>query len=127
MGKYGRAAVETVKLLNNDTIDEPEKAWNIVTSQVFGDGSSGQKKGCPKGTFLGLCEEGLIKGVHSGKYTKSVKNKSYALKAVDIIRKTPSISNNPVDIWILIMNGEIKSHNHQMDVVTSLWNEKMIK
>ena len=31
--------------------------------EIFGEGNASQKKGCPRNTFLGLCEEGLrIKG-----------------------------------------------------------------
>jgi len=39
-------------------------------------------KGCPRGAFLELCEAGMIKGIASGKYTRSKRNKEYAIDAV---------------------------------------------
>jgi hypothetical protein len=40
-----------------------------------------RKKDCPRGAFLGLCEEGLVKGIPAGKYTASKDNKAYAVRA----------------------------------------------
>jgi hypothetical protein len=39
-----------------------------ATKEIFGEGTWGQIKGCPKNTFLGLCEEGIVKGVNKGNY-----------------------------------------------------------
>lgn len=126
MGKYGEAAVKAVKYLNEQKLDSPNKAWNQVTIEIFGEGSSSQKKGCPKNTFLGLCEEGVIEGVSSGIYTKSKKNKEYGLKAVKIL----SERNNKFDqktLWNEVIEKQDTKHNSQMDVVLSLWNEGMIR
>jgi hypothetical protein len=48
--------------------------WSTSSKEVFATKSS-QEKNCPKNTFLGLCEEGLVKGIPQGNYTKSIKNK----------------------------------------------------
>ena len=34
-----------------------------------------------RGAFLGLCEEGLVKGIPAGKYSASKDNKQYAVRA----------------------------------------------
>jgi hypothetical protein len=57
-----------------------------------------KKKGCPKGTFLGLCEEGLVKGIPKGNYTKSVKNKKYAIKAVTVLKQNKHTTFSPKEL-----------------------------
>ena len=46
---------------------------------------SAQKKGCPRGAFLGLCEDGLVKGIPAGNYTVSKDNKAYAVRAAELL------------------------------------------
>lgn len=70
---YGKCAVKSVEL--NNSFPSPMEAWEKVAFVLF-DSESSQEKGCPKNTFLGLCEEGLVKGISKGNYTKSVKIKS---------------------------------------------------
>ncbi len=126
MGKYGESAIHAVELVVSGKIDYPDEAWDISTSEKFGKGTSAQNKGCPKGAFLGLCEEGLIKGVPAGSYTKSKKNKAYALKAVQILKENPAVRFDKRELWSKVMAGEDKKHNEQMDVVTSLWINGLI-
>ena len=96
MNKYGLAAVKAAELLSSDYKGEsPNKAWDIATSELFGKGTSSQMKVCPKNAFLGLCEEGLIKGVTQGNYTNSKKNKDYATRAVEYLIKNPDIFQYP--------------------------------
>lgn len=61
-------------------------AWNTTASDVFGEGTWVQRKGCPKSAFLGLCDEGLIRGVSKGNYTyrSDSLNKAYAVQAVGV-------------------------------------------
>jgi hypothetical protein len=127
MGKYGLAAVKAVELMHSEELNDPIDAWNVATGELFGIGSSGQFKGCPKGAFLGLCEEGLVKGIISGYYTRSYKNKSYAIKAVQLLKKNINKNYTEEDLWNEILSGELKSYNQQMDVVLSLWNNNLIE
>ena len=91
MTKYGQAAIEAVKLLEKGFCHKPKDAWDQSTKMIFGKGTASQKKGCPKGAFLGLCEEGLIKGVKEGHYCDSIKNKEYTVKAVEAIKHNPEL------------------------------------
>ncbi|QKS59008.1 hypothetical protein HUB98_24225 [Paenibacillus barcinonensis] len=128
MGKYGEAAVKTVNYLNEHKHDDPIKAWNEVTIEIFGEGSSSQKKGCPKNTFLGLSEEGLLEGIPRGIYTKSKKNKGYGLKAVKILGEIDKDKNiNQRILWKEVIGDQDIKYNSQMDVVLALWKEGMIK
>jgi hypothetical protein len=127
MGKYGQAAVKAVALLNTRTLDLPREAWNQATIEIFGKGTSSQAKGCPRSAFIGLCEEGLVKGVDAGKYAlKSTKNKDYAIKAINLIKKEPSLTNDMNQLWNQVNAGDSKVHNSQMDVVVTLWKNNLL-
>ena len=125
MGKYGQAAILAMELIEKDQYANPKVAWEQATEQIFGKGTSSQCKGCPRGAFLGLCEAGLIKGVAAGEYCNSEHNKSYALKAVELLKKQPELATNINQLWYKITKGE-KAHNGQMDVVISLWGHNRI-
>jgi hypothetical protein len=84
-----------------------------------------RKKGCPRGAFLGLCEEGMVKGIRAGKHTASKDNKLYAVRAAALLiegdRKW-SIG----ELWRAASNAPEKAHNSQMDVVMALWKNGLI-
>lgn len=128
MGKYGEAAKKAVKYLHEHEQMTPNNAWSQATIEIFGEGTSSQKKGCPQNTFLGLCEQSLIQGVPSGVYTNSIKNKEYGLKAVKILseKKYKKPINHRV-LWKEVIGDQDTKYNSQMDVVLALWNEGMIK
>lgn len=58
---------------------------------IFGESTS-QRKGCPKGVYLGLCEEGLVKGIPKGKYTKSKKIKGMPSGLWILFKTTPMMN-----------------------------------
>jgi hypothetical protein len=125
MSKYGQAAEKAVHLLATGKPDTPDEAWEIATMEIFGAGLS-QAKGCPKNAFLGLCEEGRVKGVAPGSYCRSEDNKSYALKAADLLIADETLVNlTSTTIWKKVLKGlGIKrriSHNAQVDVVKNLF------
>jgi hypothetical protein len=123
MTKYGTVAVNAARLLTTGLVESPREAWSRAASDVFGPGTSGAQKGCPKDAFLGLCEKGLVKGVPAGRYTRSEKNKAYALDAVALLETKPGLATRPRALWAAVMGGESKAHNGQMDVVVALWNQ----
>ena len=126
MSKYGDAAVRAVKLFTSGEANTPEVAWNKATIYYFGENTSSQVKGCPKGAFLGLCEHGLIKGIPKGTYCNSIKNKGYAIRAVSILKANPNRLPDSKTLWSIIQDGIEKKHNSQMDVVLSLWEHRLI-
>lgn len=77
------------------------------------------EKPCPKNAFLGLCEEGLVKGVPRGEYTKSEKNKKYALKAFEKLQEDPLIKNDIKEFWRIVGPKPTISHNYQLNVVST--------
>ena len=127
MNKYGIAAINATQLFNDMAARTPIDAWNQATIEMFGANSSSQRKDCPRNAFLGLCEEGLVRGVPSGKYlTKpNNKNKAYAVEAVRLLKVNPELAKDKKRLWSEVVQ-EIKEHNSQMDVVLALWESELI-
>lgn len=121
MGKYGKAAVRARNLLTAGGTSDPVSAWTQATREVFPNSPSSQKKGCPRGAFLGLCADGLVSGVASGNYTRSKDNRRYAREAVALLSQAPELAESPDELWKRVMRGEEKVENSQMDVAISLW------
>ena len=96
-------------------------AWKAAAAKVFPSQPASRDKGCPKCAFLGLAQEGVIRQVPPGNYTKSRDNKRYALLAVKALRADPSLANDVSKLWQRVMAGQKKQHNQQMDVVVALW------
>lgn len=123
--KYALTALKAAALLQAG-LGDPVQAWEQAAWSVFHHNPASRVKGCPKGAFLGLCEAGLVKGVRPGAYTQSVKNKAYAVRAVKLLRDRPTLADSPDSLWAVVLNGQIKAHNSQMDVVTALWHKGLI-
>jgi hypothetical protein len=123
MNKYGLTALKSVQDYK-DSYSIVE-IWSRSAKEVFPLSKSSQEKSCPKGTFLGLCEEGLVKGIPKGNYTKSVKNKEYALKAIEILKQNSQTTFLPKELWGKLELGGKRS-NSQMDVVLALWENGLI-
>ena len=62
MSKYAELATETAAVIRTGT--PVLEAWDLVAHHIFPDKPASRAKGCPKCAFLGLAEEGLIKGVN---------------------------------------------------------------
>jgi hypothetical protein len=129
MADFGTVAVNVAKRWAENKSIDPHKVWAEECLKA-GLSDSLVRKGCPKGTFLGLCEEELVKDIDKGNYTKSIKNKSYGLAAVKILAKNPSLTNSPYELWDAILEevpDRCQTPNHQMDVVIELWVNNLIK
>jgi hypothetical protein len=127
MEKYGEVAIGATELVRSSG-SAPQVAWEEVVRSVFPESNSLQDKGCPRGAYLGLCEDGFITGIPSGSYTKSRDNKGYALRAVEILEAEPTLADaGPKVLWDRVMNGQSKVYNSQMHVVLALWQRGWIK
>jgi hypothetical protein len=122
MNKYGLTALKSVQ--NFKKSYSIVEIWSNSAKDIF-ETKSSQEKNCPKGTFLGLCEEGLVKGIPKGNYTKSAKNKEYAINAIEILKQSSTKTYTPKELWTALNLGDKRS-NSQMDVVLALWNNNLI-
>jgi Family of unknown function (DUF6979) len=120
MGQYGTAACMAAEFVESGEIFDPRAAWSEAMKRVT-ESSYSRNKGCPKSTFLGLCESGAVKGVPAGDYTTSPDNKVYAQRALEALRSTQSLSENQAALWNLATEGSGKAPNGQMDVLLALW------
>jgi len=126
MSRYGEAAVTAAQMVSLGRAKHAPDAWNFAVKSIFPGRLASQRKGCPRGAFLGLCESGLIKGVPGGSYTRSLLNKQYAIDAVKFLRKRPALANEPNQLWRLVIGPTAKVENAQMSVVIALWQQGLI-
>lgn len=125
MSKYGDSAIRAVEICEASQNPDPVAAWKRAVSD-YALTFEGQKKGCPKSAFLGLCEEGLVKGIPKGDYTRGRLNKEYAVQAVRLLQSDPSLANDRRGLWDKVMAGTEKKPNGQMDVVVALFEAKLL-
>ena len=119
MSNYGKLA--TIAATRARKGANPIAAWKLSAEEVFPNKKASREKGCPKCAFLGLAEEGLIRGVPPGSYTSSKRNKQYALAALATLRENPNLAEDTEKLWAIVIAGEEKQHNEQMSVVAELW------
>jgi hypothetical protein len=120
MRGYSLAATKAAETLNRDSTISPLGAWQRAVEEVLSHSRCQQVKGCPKGTFLGLCEDGYIKGVAPGSYTSSELNKRYAVEAAKRILKDSNLRDDVQLLWRMVTSNSGKAHNSQMNVVVGL-------
>lgn len=120
INEYGDVALRAVEKLRGGTADSPRAAWEQAAREIFPGRIHRQKKGCPRGAFLGLCDEGRVRDVPAGSYTRSVDNKAYALRAAELLGASPEFaSQGRRPLWNRV-EAKSRSHNSQMDVVLAL-------
>jgi hypothetical protein len=122
--RYGEAALMVARQGTSATIS-PADRWESAMEKLYPTSLAARKKGCPRGAFLGLCEEGLVKGIPAGHYTTSKDNKAYAVRAAQLLREgTKGWSTS--SLWREVTDDPAKTHNSQMDVVMALWKNGLI-
>ncbi len=127
MSKYADLAKRAVGLMLWEPGADPRKAWSRAGEEVFPHSQSAREKGCPKSTFLGLCEEGLVPGAPAGSYTNSRLNKEYGLRALDALRSDPQLVHDNTKLWDIASQGSGIRSNSQLDVLRALWTEGLIR
>ncbi|WP_256347502.1 DUF6979 family protein [Serratia proteamaculans] len=112
---YGSIALLAVRAIIDSGVS-PDIAWDTAVQ--------GKEKGCPRGAFLGLCQNGWITGVPNGVYLrKGNLNQQYAIKAAQYLLAKPGVNIEIGDLWqeaIKTEQNREKIHNQQMNVVLAL-------
>jgi hypothetical protein len=124
---YGYVAISAAKLCKDKAVT-PREAWEQAAKEHFANVSA-QRKNSPKSTFLGLCSEGLIQDIRKGSYSRSILNRDYAVKAVNILQYECDIPPSSSVLWNKVMaTAERKIlPSSQMDVVLALWGAGLIQ
>ena len=121
--RYGEAALMAAR--EGPSAVNPKARWESAMERLYPTSPIARKKGGPRGAFLGLCEEGLIKGIPAGHYTKSKDDKAYAVRAAALLTEgTQSWSRST--LWQAVTNIHETKHNSQMDIVLALWKNDLI-
>ena len=122
--RYGEAALIAAREAASPKIS-PAVRWESAMAKLYPTSPSARKKGCPRGAFLGLCEEGLVKDIPPGNYTASKANKAYAVRAAALLTEgTQSWSRSA--LWQVVTDDPEKAHNSQMDIVMALWKNGLL-
>jgi len=122
--RYGEAALLAAGQ-GFSASSNPVVRWDNAMQKLYPTSPTARKKGCPRGAFLGLCEEGLVKGIPAGKYTASKDNKAYAVQAAALLTEGGR-KWSVGELWQAVSNDPEKTHNSQMDVVMALWKNCLI-
>jgi len=133
MGQYGKVAVKAVELIKSGKVkkDKPREAWETAATEEI-EAKSSREKSCPRCAFLGLYEEGKIKGIpprEPGEYTRSKESRRYALEAVSVLGEVPKLSQRKTKLWEKVkkrVGRENRNDEDEMDVVIALWNKNLI-
>lgn len=122
--RYGEAALMAARQRSSNDAS-PVARWESAMATLYPTSPAARKKGSPRGAFLGLCEEGLVKGVPAGHYAASADNKAYAVRAVALL--TEGKQNwSTSGLWRTVETDPAKLHNGQMDIVLALWKNDLI-
>jgi hypothetical protein len=122
--RYGEAALIAARQ-EHSASNTPQMRWENAVKRLYPTSPAAQRKGSPRGAFLGLCEEGLVKGIPAGSYSATRDNKNLALSAVVLLREgTQSWSIST--LWRAVAGDGGKEHNSQMDIVMALWKNGLI-
>ena len=88
--RYGEAALMAVGREFSSS-PNPIARWDIAMERLYPTSPTARRKSCPRGAFLGLCEEGLVKSIPAGQYTASMENKFYAVNAATLLAEGKQI------------------------------------
>jgi hypothetical protein len=120
--RYGEAAILAAK---GPSSVSPITRWENALEKLYPTSPVARMKSSPREVFLGLCEEGLIKGVPAGEYTESKNNKAYAVQAVALLIEGKQHWSRSA-LWQAVTNGADKKETGQIDVILALWNNGLI-
>jgi len=122
--RYGEGALMAARQRSSaDT--NPVARWESAMSTLYPTSPTARKKGSPREAFLGLCEEGLVKGIPAGHYAASADNKAYAVRAVALLTEGTQRWSTST-LWRAVENDPERMHNGQMDIVLALWKNDLI-
>jgi len=121
--RYGEAAILAVK--QGPSNMHPEARWQSALEKLYPTSPVARLRNSPRGAFLGLCEEGLVKGIPAGEYTDSKGNKAWAVRAVALLIEGKQHWSRSA-LWEAVLQGSKKKESGQMDIVLALWNNDLI-
>ena len=105
--KYGEAALIAARLEVSERVTAAER-WDVAVRRLYPEKPYMQKKGAPKGAFLGLCAAGLVKDVAADETISANRNGTFAVKAVELLRR--GTHRTVTELWAEVSAGEDLEH-----------------
>jgi hypothetical protein len=121
--RYGEAAILAARQGASGT--NPIAQWESALEKLYPTSPVARKKNGPRGAFLGLCEEGLVKDIPPGDYSSSKADKAYAVRAVALLTAAEQHWSKSA-LWHEVTENAQKQENGQIDIVLALWNNGLI-
>jgi hypothetical protein len=121
--RYGQAAILAAQ--HGPSGINPVARWESALEKLYPTSPAARRKAGPRGAFLGLCEEGLVKGIPPGDYSSSKDNKACAVRAVALLKEGKQHWSRSA-LWQAVTDGVEKTETGQIDVVLALWNNGLI-
>jgi hypothetical protein len=121
--RYGQAAILAAR--QGPSGMNPEARWESALEKLYPTSPAARRKAGPRGAFLGLCEEGLVKGISTGDYSSSKDNKAYAVRALALLAAAEQHWSRSA-LWQAVTDGVDRTETGQIDVVLALWNNGLI-
>lgn len=118
---YGNTAVEAFLTLKKDKNTTPENAWDTAVKK-FTSSTDSIKKGCPKTTFLAVCDLGKLNLSIPKTIIKQTKNYHYTEIMLKYILENNGKIESKKELWNEVKNIEKKAlkSNSQDAVIFSL-------
>lgn len=121
MNKYAEAALMVVTDCAGKNSPDIRAAWGNAINAL-----GACDEGCPKVAFIGLCSEGMVKGIPTNSYglKQGAKNKRYAVDAAKLL-----LSGHDMDIpsiWEKVTDKKIVHHG-QINIVISLYQAELLQ
>lgn len=124
---YGKAAVLAANELKKNPEANPREVWKKSVSK-FSKSESSINKGCPRTTFLTLCDLGLIDNNLKGDTIRRSKNVGHTINMVNYIKSKNGLVSSKEEIWDAIQEPESKlNSNEQHSVVFALLESNLLK
>lgn len=121
MTKYTEAALIVVRQCNGMTAPDVKSAWTRTIREL-----NAYDEDCPRNTFIGLCEEGMVRGIPSGCYglRRDNKNKGYAVAAANLVLSGHELDHKT--LWQKVTTGTLQPHD-QVNIVIALYNAGVLR
>ena len=126
---FAKAAIYAVNIINDQNLS-PEKAWSEAISK-YTKSKETRNKQCPKHVFVDLYYHKklkLDKPIHDKQGLTL--NGRYALKAIELLIKEPSLAKKKNELWkrtmLELKEDPNKAQNGQMDIVIALYDNNLL-
>jgi len=121
---YEKASLDAMKLIRQGA--SPPQAWEQSVGH-YTNSQSARTKGCPRGAFLGLCQEGLVKDVPAQRYTASMASKNYAISTVMLLKQGSTNVENINEIESFVMPERQRGDQGEIRIACVLWKNGLIR